>query len=294
MWGRFVEPRSRYGEQMQFDFDALQSRLTEHLQQIARPRDPFLASEGHFFVRQYVREQLGQWGAIEVYKLTHQGRSYENLILNLPGTRSIPPILIGAHFDTIPGTPGADDNATGVAVLIELARSIHQAPARSPIRFVAFDLEEYGLIGSRAYANSLQEAIRLMISLEMLGYCDRTPHSQKYPSPLQYFYPTHGDFIALIGNWRSSLNLLKMTFSLRRSGVPTQFLPAGDRGLFLPMIRRSDHAPFWDLGYPAILVTDTAELRNPHYHQPSDRLETIDLNFLTSVCAGLAESIRRL
>lgn len=245
-------------------------------------------------MRQYVREQLGQWGAIEVHKFTYQGRNYENSILNLPGTRSTPPILIGAHLDAIPGTPGADDNATGVAVLLELARSLHHTPASSPIRLVAFDLEEYGLVGSRAYANDLQEPLRLMISLEMLGYCNSAPHSQNYPAPLQRFYPNQGDFIALVGNWRSIFNLLKITFSLRRSGVPTQFLPAGDRGLFLPMIRRSDHAPFWDLGYPAILVTDTAELRNPHYHQPSDRLETIDLEFLTRVCAGLASSLRHL
>ncbi|NJL20468.1 MAG: M28 family peptidase [Leptolyngbyaceae cyanobacterium SM1_3_5] len=279
---------------MQLDFDAIKARLTGHLQQIARPRDPFLASEGHFFVRQYVREQLAQWGAIETHRFSYQSRTYENLILNLPGTRSTAPILVGAHFDAIPGTPGADDNASGVAVLLELARSIHHAPARSPICFVAFDLEEYGLVGSRAYANDLQEPLKLMLSLEMLGYCDRTPGSQKYPANLQYFYPNQGDFIALAGNWRSIFNLLKITFSLRQSGVSTQFLPAGDRGLFLPMIRRSDHAPFWDLGYPAILVTDTADCRNPHYHQPSDRLETLDLNFLTSVCVGLAESVRHL
>ncbi|MBD2090464.1 M28 family peptidase [Microcoleus sp. FACHB-1515] len=279
---------------MQLDFDALKARLIEHLQQIARPRDPFLASEGHFFVRQYVREQLAQWGAIEVHAFTYQGRTHENFILNLPGTRSTLPILVGAHFDAIPGTAGADDNATGVAVLLELARSISQMPARSPIRFAAFDLEEYGLLGSRAYANQLQEPLKLMLSLEMLGYCDRRPQSQNYPAKLQYLYPNHGDFIALIGNWRSSLNLLRITFSLRRSGVPAQLLPAGDRGLFLPTIRRSDHAPFWDLGYPAILVTDTGDLRNPHYHQPSDRLETIDLDFLTRVCAGLTASLRYL
>jgi len=279
---------------MQLDFDALRTKLAEHLSQIARPRDPFFASEGHFFVQQYIREQLGQWGTIESHNFPYQGRIYQNLILNLPGSRSARPILIGAHFDTIPGTPGADDNATGIAVLLELARSISHKPARSPIRLIAFDLEEYGLIGSRAYANQLQEPIRLMLSLEMLGYCDRTFHSQKYPANLHYFYPNQANFIALIGNWRSSLDLLRLTFSLRQNGTSAQFLPAGDRGLLVPMTRRSDHAPFWDLGYPAILVTDTADLRNPHYHQPSDRIETIDLDFLTTVCAGLAASIRRL
>lgn len=272
----------------------LKERLTAHLQQIARPRDPFLATEGHFFVQQYVQEQLGQWGTIARHDFSYQGRTYQNVILNLPGRSVAPPILVGAHYDAVLGTSGADDNATGVAVLLELARSLSADPPRHPIRLIAFDLEEYGLIGSSAYANDLQEPLRLMLSLEMLGCCDRSPHSQQYPPGLQYFYPDRADFIALVGNWRSTIDLLRICRSLRQAGVPAQFLPAGNRGLMVPQTRRSDHAPFWDLGYRAILVTDTAELRNPHYHQPSDRLETLDLDFLTRVCAGLTKSLHRL
>jgi Zn-dependent M28 family amino/carboxypeptidase len=159
---------------------------------------------------------------------------------------------------------------------------------------VAFDLEEYGLVGSSAYATKLhqqQEGLRLMISLEMLGYFDDRPGSQNYPSPLQYLYPNRGDFIALIGNWSTITDLMRLSGKIRDSGTGCQWLPVPNRGLIVPQTRQSDHAPFWDRGYRAIMVTDTAFLRNPHYHQPSDRLDTLNLDFLTGVCQGLAYSL---
>lgn len=279
---------------------SLQQALRSHLEQLVRERDPYLASQGHFYVQQYIYDQLSQWGAVETHEFEYGGKTHQNLILNLPGAKpgsaSRPPILIGAHYDAVPGTPGADDNASGVAALLELARSFAAQPTRSPLRLVAFDLEEYGLIGSKYYAAQLkqqQEPLRLMISLEMLGYCTSTPGSQKYPSGLQYLYPDRGDFIALIGNLRTIPDLLSLSKTIRTIGkIGCEWLPAGIRGMIVPSTRLSDHAPFWDAGYPAMMITDTAFLRNPHYHQPSDRLETLDLDFMAGVCQGLMAWVR--
>lgn len=290
----------------------LKQRLQQHLSQVARERDPYLATAGHFFVQQYVREQMAQWGRVEIHEVQQQGIRLQNLILNLPAIppkgkqlrtdspRTKPPILIGAHYDAVPGSPGADDNATGVAVLLELARSFSLQPARHPIRLVAFDFEEtsYTQAGSFHYANSLQqEPLRLMLSLEMLGYCRSEVGSQLYPPGLpglKYIYPQQGNFIGLIGNLKTIPDLLRLCHSIHRAGVPCQWMPLPNGGKMLPDTRRSDHAAFWDLGYRALMVTDTAHLRNPHYHQPSDRIDTLNLDFLTGICQGLADGLRRL
>jgi Zn-dependent M28 family amino/carboxypeptidase len=279
----------------------LKANLLKHLQQLTRERDPFLATGGHFYVMTYIQQQFSRWGEIETHSFQFQGKTYQNLILNLSAsasvTRVLPPILIGAHYDAVPGSPGADDNATGLAVLLELAAAFANLPLSYPLKLIAFDLEEYGLLGSRAYAETLRQqkqAVRLMISLEMLGYCDATPGSQIYPPGLKYLYPNRGDFIGLIGNWQTLPDLLRLSHAIRKTGQPCEWLPAGASGKIVPDTRRSDHAPFWDLGYRALMVTDTANLRNPHYHQSSDRIETLDLDFLTRVCQGLITGLRAL
>lgn len=279
----------------------LKNLLQTHLTFIARDRDPYLATAGHFFVQQYIKEQFEQSGSVEIHTFGVKGKACKNLILNLPPERSrhqnLPPILIAAHYDAVPGTPGADDNATGVAVLLELARMFATQPIKYPLRLVAFDMEEYGLVGSADYAAKLKQekrSLRLMISLEMLGYCDATPNSQNYPPPLERFYPNHGDFIALIGNLRTLPDLINLSRTIRQSGTPCEWLPVPNRGLIVPDTRRSDHAPFWDAGYPAIMVTDTANMRNPNYHKPSDIIATLNLDFLTGVCQGLERGIRKL
>lgn len=279
----------------------LKINLQQHLEQIVRERDPYLAPAGHFYVQQYIRLQLEQWSPVYTHEFEVRGKTHHNLIAELPGrtpaAASKPPILIGAHYDAVPGTPGADDNATGVAALLELARLLCLEPAAFPVRLVAFDMEEYGLLGSRQYATELKQQnqpLRLMLSLEMLGYCDPTPGSQQYPKGLQYFYPDRGDFIGLIGNVATLPDLLTLSRAMGRVGMPCQWLPAGMRGMMVPATRLSDHAPFWDAGYRALMVTDTSFMRNPHYHQESDRLETLDLDFLTGVCRGLADGLRRL
>ncbi len=280
----------------------LKERLHGHLIQIVRDRNPYLASAGHFYVQQYIREQLAQWGSVEIDDFAVRGRIHHNLILDLPpqasgGKQDNLPIVIGAHYDTVPGTPGADDNATGVAVLLELAAEFASRPLKYPVQLVAFDMEEYGCFGSKHHAAKLkqqQQSIRLMVSLEMLGYCNSNPNSQSYPAGLKYFYPNCGNFIALIGNLRTVRDMISLSGKTRKSGQLCEWLPVPNRGLVVPDTRRSDHAPFWDNDYPAIMVTDTANMRNPHYHQASDRIETLDLDFLAGVCRGLIEAIRHL
>ena len=280
------------------DVIALQAHLNQHLQQVVGDRSPFFASANHFFVQQYIQQEFSRWGEVTGDRFDFRGQQHTNWILNLPGQDpSRPPILVGAHYDSVPGSPGADDNATGLAVLLELARAFAQQPGRSPLRLVAFDLEELGFVGSRRYAEALQEqgeSLGLMLSLEMLGYCCHQPHSQTYPAGLERFYPDRGNYIAQIGPWQSIPTMVRLWRGFRAAGVRSQWLPVVNQGKSVPDTRRSDHVPFWDLGYPAILVTDTANLRNPHYHQPTDTLDTLDLGFLTQVCQGLIYSLRSL
>ncbi|MGB3138345.1 MAG: M28 family peptidase [Nodosilinea sp.] len=276
---------------------ALQTRLATHLERVARDRNPFFASAGHFFVQQYIQQELSRWGEVAEHRFNFQGRQHTNWVLDLPGTSRRPPVLVGAHYDSVPGSPGADDNATGVAVLLELARALSQQPGRSPLRLIAFDLEESGFVGSHHYAQDIYqqgESLGLMLSLEMLGYCCHRPHSQQYPPGLDRFYPNQGNYIAQIGQWQSIPAMVALWRGFRAAGLRSQWLPVVNQGRSVPETRRSDHVPFWDLGYPAILITDTADLRNPHYHQPTDTLETLDLGFLAQVCQGLRFALRRL
>jgi Zn-dependent M28 family amino/carboxypeptidase len=276
----------------------LQTRLRSHLIEIVRERDPYLSTQGHFYVQTYIEQTLAQWGTVETREFTIKARSHSNLILNLPGRHpTLAPIVIGAHYDGVPGSPGADDNASGVAVLLELARYFHANPGKRSLQLIAFDLEEYGLLGSAVYAKQMaenQQKIHLMLALEMLGYCQQERNTQRYPAPLEKIYPDRGNFVALIGNIPTIPAMLQLGHQIKRAGVPSQWLPAGWQGKFLRESRLSDHAPFWDAGYRAIMVTDTAFMRNPNYHQPTDTLDTLDLDFMAGICRGLCEGVGRL
>lgn len=277
----------------------LQEKLYNHLHQITKERDPYVASGGHFFVKQYIKEELSQWGEVITHDFQVKGNNHQNLILNLPSvtTKNLPPILIGAHYDGVPGTPGADDNATGVAVLLELAANIADTSLKYPVQIVAFDMEEYGRLGSFAYADYLksqQQPLRLMISLEMLGYKNTAPDSQRYPADfLKYIYPRQGDFIALVGNLITIPDLIRFK-KIMQPQLPCQWLPVPNNGKWIRGTGFSDHSPFWLQGYRAMMVTDTAFLRNPHYHKPSDTIDTLDEDFLTAACSGLIAALPSL
>jgi Zn-dependent M28 family amino/carboxypeptidase len=203
-------------------------------------------------------------------------------------------LVIGAHYDTVPGSPGADDNASGVAVLIELARM------QLPARFVAFTNEEMpyfqsGEMGSHAWATRAKangEKVKAMISLEMLGYYREERGSQQYPPPLSWFYPDRADFIAFVGDLgarslvRPAIGAFRASTRFPSEGVAA---PAA-----IPGVTWSDHWSFREQGFPAIMVTDTAFYRYPHYHLPSDTPEKLDYLRMARVTLGLAAVVKEL
>jgi hypothetical protein len=210
--------------------------------------------------------------------------------------------VIGAHYDCVAGTVGADDNASSVAVLLETARSVRRVTGTGVeglgITFVAFALEEppvYGTpyMGSRVFAARAKEkgmSIDGMICLEMVGYTCRQPGCQQYPFPLNYFgYPETGTFIGIVGNVKSMVfsRMLRKSFK-RNPRLPVEGLTVPFNGKILPAIRLSDHASFWDVGYRAVMITDSAFFRNPHYHRRSDTMETLDFDFMAEVVQSLA------
>lgn len=273
--------------------------LEGHLRSLVGPRDPYLGRGRHQLAQQYIQAELGKWGEVSAQRFTSQGQAYFNWSVAISGRRpALAPILVGAHYDTVPGSPGADDNASGLAVLLVLAELLSQMQPLRSVHLVAFDLEEYGLVGSTACAKAWKaqgRSLYLMLSLEMLGYFLGEGRSQKYPLPaLSRLYPDTGNFIALIGNATTIPKMMRLKRYLKKAGAPCQWLPVINKGHQLPATRRSDHAPFWDEGYSALLVTDTAELRNPHYHKNSDRLETLDIGMMAAITVGLFNNLRRM
>jgi len=241
-----------------------------------------------------VSEQPYRAGPVEV----------ANLEVELPGA-SIPEevVIVGAHYDSYLGWPGADDNASGIAALLELSRRFAPASRAAPrrtLRFVAFTNEEPphfqgDTMGSLVYARRCAERgeeVVAILSLETLGYFDDAPGSQHYPWPLGLFYGDRGDFVAFVGD-TSSRDLVHRVIARFRAG---QYLPSEGVAAptSIPGIGWSDHWSFTQVGYPAVMVTDTAPFRNPNYHTERDTPETLDYSRLTRVVAGLEEVLLEL
>ena len=154
------------------------------------------------------------------------------------------------------------------------------------------------MIGSSYFAKKLKSAgtkVDAMISLEMVGYTDLNPDSQKYPFGLKAFYPDRGDFIGVIGNWNSASLLRTVARQMRQvHGLPVETLSVPGNGGLIPAVRLSDHSSFWDAGYPALMITDTSFFRNPHYHGSTDTLETLNLDFMAKVCEGVVRAVLAL
>jgi len=210
-------------------------------------------------------------------------------------------VLIGAHYDSLTGTVGADDNASAIAVQLEVARTLAGLRATEglnlTVRFISFALEEppaYATwaMGSRVYARKAKknkEQIDGMICLEMVGYTCDQPGCQKYPFPLMFMgYPNKGDYIGIVGNYRSRkfTNALVQSFK-KNKALPVEKLTVPGSGYLLPNVRLSDHAAFWDRGYNAVMITDTAFYRNPHYHRTSDTMDKLDFSFMTQLVYSL-------
>jgi Zn-dependent M28 family amino/carboxypeptidase len=237
-----------------------------------------------------------------------------NIIVEFPGTDPAlrhEVLLFGAHYDAVPFSPGADDNASGVAVALELARLLKDRPTKRTIRVVFFALEEVGLVGARVHAMNAAAAARRrpeqnaagdapaaqpapapprivgMVTLEMLGYYSDKPNSQRSPvPPIEGVFepPTVGDFLA-VATTRSHADFATRFHDAMRASEPQKKLFLATFFPDLPLtprdILRSDHAPFLVLGMPGVMLTDTSNFRNPHYHLPSDTIETLDLDRLT-------------
>jgi len=238
-----------------------------------------------------------------VQRQIYEARGVEsaNLIIEIPGTslsREI--ILVGAHYDSVLGSPGANDNGTGVAALLEISRLLAGTKSARTVRLVAFTNEEPPFflgrnMGSRIYASRARrnkENIVGMLSLETIGYYSEAPNSQEYPFPFSFFYPHTANFIGFVGNI-GSRHLMKSSLAAFRHAA--QFPSEGTAAPgWITGIGWSDHWSFWREGYKAIMITDTAFFRYAYYHTRQDTPEKIDYDRLARVTCGLADVITDL
>jgi len=279
----------------------LKKNLEGHVGVLARDigerhlrRPQALAAAARYIEEQFAR--LGYPVHRQVYEA--EGVSCANLEVECSGLdRERGIVLIGAHYDTVEGSPGADDNASGVATAIEMARLLRGSRRQGSVRCVAFVNEEPPFfysdkMGSAVYARAARargDALQFMLSLEMLGYFSSRPGSQRYPPLLRFFYPDRGNFVAFVSNLRSRSALVRIHDAFRsQRAFPSERLASP---AIVPGVSWSDQLSFWRAGFPAVMVTDTAFYRNPHYHRPTDTPETLDFTSMACVTAGLARTV---
>ncbi len=270
-----------------------ESRLWKHVTSLAGERD---AEADRTFSRNYISQQLQTSGFSPELQPFDGGT---NIFAERKGTDTkAGAILVAAHYDTVLKSPGADDNATGVAVVLEVARLLASRPTVRTLQITFFDREEIGLLGSLAFTGNAARLKDLqgVIVLDMVGYACHTSGCQRYPEGLKIesvldaagvTSPDKGEFIAVVGDAEHPLLLGAFAKSGTSGLPPIVTLPVPLKGVLTPDVLRSDHAPFWYKGVGAVLVTDTANLRSPHYHKSSDTLATIDRVFF----AGSAQIV---
>ena len=249
----------------------------------------------------YIRSQwqaLGYAVAAQAYR-TH-GLTCENLEITIPGSRPEQIVLAGAHYDSVRGSPGANDNASGVAALIRIAALLRGIRPARTLKLVAFVNEEppffyYGEMGSKVYADAARvrgDDIRVMLSLEMLGCYSDQAGSQGYPPLFRFFYPDRGNFVAFVSNLRSWRALRETVAAFKaHADFPCESL-AGPA--IVPGLSWSDQLSFWRAGYPGVMVTDTAFYRYPYYHSPLDTPEKLRYREMARVVEGLAGALATL
>jgi Zn-dependent M28 family amino/carboxypeptidase len=244
----------------------------------------------------FIESRLKTYGyAPEIHPFAAKGQQYKNVVARYGASKN-PKMIVGAHYDVFGNQPGADDNASAVAGLLEIARLIRAKGLETAveIEFVAYSLEEPPFfqtdrMGSFIHAESLYKAgetVRGMISLEMIGYFTSEKNSQDYPfGVMKLFYPSVGDFIAVVGNFGSAalVNELAEHMKIAAIGVETLKAPA-----MVPGVDDSDHRNYWHFGYKAAMITDTAFFRNPNYHRESDTLATLNFAKMAEVVKGVA------
>lgn len=236
--------------------------------------------------------------AVNVQDVPMAGGPYKNIIARF-GPQQGPVIIIGAHYDVAAAlehaglitTPGAEDNASGVAGLLELARLLKQRAPGIGVELVAYASEEPPFfrsdeMGSAVHATALSRPVKLMVALEMIGYYDSNPGSQGYPWPaLSAIYPDRGDFIAVVGRLQD-ISVARRVKSALLS-VPDLAVYSINAPAFLPGIDFSDHMNYWRQGISAVMITDTAFYRNPEYHQPGDTADRLDYEKMAQVVDGV-------
>lgn len=260
-------------------------KLWKHLEFLAGER---YQDEDRYRVRKYLSEQLKEMGFLPILQPFDGG---VNVFAERKGSDpTLGAVLVAAHYDTVLQSPGVDDNATGVAVVLEVARILGKISTPRTLRVILFDREELGLLGSLAFTGKSSNLKDLagVIVLDMVGYACRVSGCQSYPKGLNYQdflanagvkSPDRGEFLAVVGD-AEHLPLLKAFTNSRSMDLPPVVtLPVPLKGILTPDVLRSDHAPFWYQGVGAVLVTDTANLRSPHYHKSTDTLTTIDRDF---------------
>lgn len=276
-------------------------RIRKHIQALEGIRHPVTAPAALERARVYVADTLESFGyRVEEQRFTDGGSEFGNVIATRRGTRHPElRVLVVAHFDTVATSPGADDNASGVAVLLETADVLAGLSFEKSVVFVGVNLEENsdegaagtGTRGSLALAEWAKGQgwdVEGVLVLESVAYADSSTR-QTVPPGLPLEVPQQGDFLAVIGNERSRGLVQDFGQAIGRYQIPLAFVPlvVPGNGEMFPDTRRSDHAPFWDQGFPALMLTDTTNFRNPHYHQAGDTLETLNLSFAAEVCRAV-------
>ena len=280
-----------------------QDRLLAHLHVLIGERHPVTSPAHLQRTEEYLADTFAQLGLqVSTHPFEAMGGTYHNVVASLLPTHrpqgygngmSAAPLILAAHYDTVEGSPGADDNASAVAVLLETARRLCGVDRKREVHCIGFCLEEEGFLGSLAYAAELKAAQRDIagaIVLECVGYASDREGSQTAPPGTPITVPTIGNFLAVVGNQASAA----LTASVERAAkphVPVVSLVVPGNGERLPDTRRSDHAAFWQYGFPAVMLTDTANFRNPNYHRSTDTIDTLNLRFLEQVADAVTASV---
>lgn len=284
--------------------DDLEGRLKMHIIVLAEeigPRDVFVPDKLNA-AADYICQFWEKTGyEVNTQTFMVENITCRNLAVEIPGKfKPDEIVLIGAHYDTVSWSPGANDNGSAVAALLELSRLFSAKSAIRTVRFVAFSNEEppffkTSQMGSLVYAKACRkkkEKIVAMVCLETIGYYRDEPKTQKYPFPLSFFYPNKGNFVAIVGNHRSKPLVKSFArYFMEESDFPVEC--AATFG-FITGIDWSDHWSFWHCGYPAIMITDTALFRYPYYHSSQDTPDKIDDHSLARVTYGVYRALTRM
>lgn len=258
----------------------------------------------------YIKAEFAAAGAVvseQVYRFPEMNRSNKSVemgpfrnVIGVFGPETAERIVVGAHYDAYGPFPGADDNASGTAGLLELARLLGKSPPPMRVELVGYSTEEPPYfatphMGSAMHATALKAAgvkVRAMISLEMIGYFSDEPGSQAYPAPLlKLYYPSRGNFITVVGNTNSRQLTRRVKKAMSAGRLPVYSITAP---VFIPGIDYSDHASYWDVGYPAVMINNTAFYRNRFYHKPGDTADRLDYRRMAEVVDGALAAVLSL